>query len=623
MCGICGYVGTDVANTPIQRMVETLNHRGPDSSGVWEDLGVAIGHTRLAIIDLSDGGNQPMASDEGRYTLVFNGEIYNYRELRRELETQGEHFRSASDTEVLLLGYRRWSRGLLARLRGMFAFGIWDNHLRHLFLARDRIGIKPLFYAALEDGLVFASEIKALLHHPAVVRDLNPSAVHSYLTLGFIPGPETIFKGIRALMPGSYLEWCGGRLRTEQYWTPDFTATPLPEKEKDLVEELDVRLNDAVKTHLVADVPVGVFLSGGIDSSLIAALAQRLSPEPLRTFTIGFAGGGDERHFGRAVAAHIGSRHEERLVTPESVAQLPRLLWFLEQPLYDNSKLPTYLVSQFARAYVKVVLSGDGGDEPFVGYDWTRFAIAFPEFDFAWSPSGWQWAYQTGVRGLTKRLLYDVTHKGNSRYLRRMTVPRSLIHWLYTEEFADLAGRSEDGFFSDTLREAPVRDTRDRFPYTDLRIYLPEDVLFKVDRMSMANSLEVRVPLLDHNLLEWLLRLPFSMRFRRGHGKYLLRKVAARYLPPLILKPRKQGFTVPIERWLHSDLGGLVERVFKSQSFRDRGIIRPEAALTLLAMHQGKRFDLGHRIWCLLILEVWSRVWLDDRKAEDFQTLLD
>jgi len=623
MCGICGYVGTDIEATVVKGMVEILHHRGPDSSGIWHDNGAALGHTRLAIIDLSDAGGQPMTSPDGRYTLIFNGEIYNYRELRQELEQRSEQFRSTSDTEVLLLGYRQWGRELLTRLRGMFAFAVWDSHLQHLFLARDRIGIKPVFYAPLENGLVFASEIKALLLHPAVNQELNTSAVHSYLTLGFIPGPETIFKGVRALMPGCYVEWSNGKFRTERYWAPDFTGTPLSGREKDLVEELDVRLNDAVKAHLVADVPVGVFLSGGVDSSLVAAIAQRHTGEPLRTLTIGFAGGDDERHFARTVAAHIHSNHQERLVTPELVDQLPRLLWFLEQPLYDNSKLPTYLVSQFARENVKVVLSGDGGDEPFLGYDWTRFAVALPSLHLGWSPSGWQWAYQSGLCGLTKRLLYDLTHRGNSRYLRRMTVPQSLVHWLYTEKFSELIGSCEPAFLSETLRDAPVRDRRDRFPYADLRVYLPEDVLFKVDRMSMAHGLEVRVPLLDHHLLEWLLRLPFSMRYRRGYGKYLLRKVAARYLPSLILEPRKQGFTVPIGRWLRSELGEMVARVFSSQSFRDRGILRPEAALTLLAMHQSEQFDLGHRIWSLFMLEIWARVWIDKQTPEGTWISLD
>ena len=617
MCGICGYVGTDLDSHVLQKMVDILGHRGPDDSGYWQDSAAALGHTRLSIIDLTEAASQPMITDDGRYVIVFNGEIYNYRELRQELEQIGGSFQSTSDTEVILIGYRKWGREILHRLRGMFSFAIWDAQRQHLILARDRIGIKPLFYAPLANALVFASEIKAMLMHPKLTREMNPTAVNSYLTLGYIPGPDTIFKGVQALMPGCWLEWENGTLKTYQYWSPEFTSEPLADSEKDLVEQLDLWLNDAVRSHLVADVPVGVFLSGGVDSSLIAAIAQRHSPEPLRTYTIGFAGGGDERYFSRAVAAHIHSEHRERLVTPDLVEQLPRLLWHLEQPLFDNSILPTFLVSQFAKEEVKVVLSGDGADEPFAGYDWTRFALALPNLPRLWSPSGWQWAYQTGLGGLFKRFLYDAGHGENSRYLRRMTVSESLVNWLCTREFFQLLEEDPSQQYLDrVLHMAPVFDSRDRFLYADLRVYLPEDVLFKVDRMSMANGLEVRVPFLDHHLVEWVLRLPFSMRFRRAHGKYLLRKLAARYLPPVILKPRKQGFTVPMGRWLHGDLGAVVEELFSSKTFKQRGIIRPQAALALLAMHRSKRYELGHRIWSLVILEMWARVWLDGHKAD-------
>jgi asparagine synthase (glutamine-hydrolysing) len=610
-------VDTDLNGNILQMMVDTLGHRGPDDSGYWENSPAAVGHTRLAIIDLSNAARQPMTTQDGRYTIVFNGEIYNYRELRQELQQNGEPFQSASDTEVILMGYRKWGREVVHRLRGMFAFAIWDDRRQHLLLARDRIGIKPLFYAPLANTLVFASEIKALLIHPKLTREINQAAVNSYLTMGYIPGPDTIFRDIQALMPGCWLEWSSGTLRTRQYWAPDFASEPLSGSEEELVEELDQRLNDAVKAHLVADVPVGAFLSGGIDSSLVAAIAQRHSPEPLHTYTIGFAEGGDERHFARTVATHIHSQHRERLVTPELVNQLPLLLWYLEQPLFDNSILPTFLVSQFAREEVKVVLSGDGGDEPFAGYDWTRFALALPNFPRFWSPSGWQWAYQTGLGGLFKRFLYDAGHGENSRYLRRMTVSESLVNWLCTREFLQLLKENpSQQYFDRVLHMAPVFDSRDRFLYADLRVYLPEDVLFKVDRMSMANGLEVRVPFLDHHLVEWVLRLPFSMRFRRAHGKYLLRKLAARYLPPIILKPRKQGFTVPMGRWLHGDLGAVVEELFSSKTFKQRGIIRPQAALALLAMHRSKRYELGHRIWSLVILEMWARVWLDGHKAD-------
>lgn len=618
MCGICGYVSGGQELEIIEKMTRTLLHRGPDAMGCWEGSGVALGHTRLAIIDLSEAGSQPMATPDGRYQLVFNGEIYNFQEIRRELEGLGHTFKSSCDTEVILVGYARWGMQVLDRLQGMFAFAVWDNEYRRLLMARDRVGIKPLFYAQLPCGLVFASEIKAIFAHPAFRPQLSFSAIDAYLALGYVPGPDTIFDGIRALMPGCWLEWDGRRegsqVTTGSYWSPSFCRDVLEASEDELIDELDARLNDAVKSHLVADVPVGAFLSGGVDSSLVAAMAQRHTSEPIHTFTIGFSGGGDERPFARTVASHIGSHHHERPAEPDLVKLLPRLISHLEQPLFDNSILPTFLVSQLAREHVKVALSGDGGDEPFAGYEWTRYALALPHLPIpSWGVlKGWKWAYETGFPGQLKRLIHDVGHLEEASYLRRITVSQSLRHWLYTPSFAGrfVAGDPVDRMNA-VLRNAPVRDKRERFLHSDLCTYLPEDVLFKVDRMSMANSLEVRVPLLDHRLLEWVLRLPFHMRFRQGRGKYLLRKVASRYLPPSILKPRKQGFTIPVGRWLHGELGNSVQALFTSRAFVERGIILPQRALALLAMHRSGRFDLGHRIWSLVILELWAQIWLD------------
>lgn len=614
MCGICGYIGFKTDTSVLQIMTRSLIHRGPDDYGYWTKDGAALGHTRLAIIDLTKAARQPMITQDSRYVIVFNGEIYNYKEIRRELASDGEIFQSNSDTEVILLGYRKWGKQVLERLRGMFVFAIWDDYSRELFLARDRIGIKPLFYAPIPTGLVFASEIKAILAHPAFHRKMNPESVGSYFRLGYVPGPDTIFQGVRSMMPGFYMKWKRGALKLRQYWVPDFEQSSWRGNETDLIDELDEKLNDAVKSHLIADVPVGAFLSGGLDSSLVAAIAQKHGLEPLRTYTIGFSGGGDERDYARTVATYICSNHHERLITPDLVSQLPRLIWHLEQPLYDSSILPTYLVSQFAREKIKVVLSGDGGDEPFAGYDWTRFAISLPNLPKFWTPTGWQWAYQQGAGGALKKLSYDLCHGQNARYLRRMTVSNSLLNELYTSEFLDrLNNCPSRQYLESLLQKAPIRDKRDRFIYTDLCVYLPEDILFKVDRMSMANSLEVRVPLLDHRLLEWILRLPFSMRFRRTRGKYLLRKVASRYLPPVILKPRKQGFSVPVGRWLHGELGDLVAELFSSERFKLRGIVRPEAALELLAMHRSRRYELGHRIWSLVIFEIWARLYLDEK----------
>ena len=611
MCGICGYFEPQANASVLQAMVGSLSHRGPDGKGQWISQNAAFGHTRLAVIDLSEAASQPMRTLDDRYVIVFNGEIYNYRQLRDELQRVGENFRSESDTEVLLLGYRKWGGQLLDKIRGMFAFAIWDAYRKQLFLARDRIGIKPLFYAPFGKVLVFASEIKAILKHPAVDREINPAAVDSYLERGYVPGPDTIFKNIYALKPGCWLQYRENDLRIAQYWTPNFCRLPDQKNEAELIEELDQKLHDAVRSHLVADVPVGAFLSGGIDSSLVTAVAQKHVDKPIQTFTIGFTGGSDERVYAATAAKHIGSNHHEKLVTPDIVQKLPQLIKHLEQPLFDNSILPTYLVSRFARKEVKVVLSGDGGDEPFAGYDWTRLALSIPNLPFKWSPSGWSWAYQSGFSGLIKKLAHDIGSSGNDRYLRRISVSKALRQWLYTSEFCEQICDEQPADIEEFLRTAPVRDERERFIYADLCAYLPEDVLFKVDRMSMANSLEVRVPLLDERFLIWVLGLPFSMRYRHGYGKYLLRKLAARYLPLVILKPRKQGFTVPIGRWLRGELMDPVMRFFNSENVKRRGIVKPQAAIELLNMHRSNRYELGHRIWSLIVLEVWARVWLD------------
>ena len=617
MCGICGSIGFEVDHLWIDSALEALSHRGPDHAETWCGERVSLGHARLSIIDLSASGNQPMVTPDRRYIIVFNGEIYNYLDLRKALEREGDVFQSASDTEVVLLGYRRWGKTVLQRLRGMFAFAVWDNLTKKLLLARDRIGIKPLFYSQVANGLIFASEMKAIISHPNLEKKINHRAVDHYLSLGYVPGPETIFKNIFALPPGFQGEWKNKALHLRRYWIPNFRAPALQASEDDLIEELDQKLTDAVRSHLVSDVPVGVFLSGGLDSSLVAAIAQQHTDQALSTYSIGFEAGRDERNYARTVANHIHSNHRENLISMNWVDQLPHLQWHLEQPLFDNSILPTYLVSQFASKEVKVVISGDGGDEPFCGYDWTRYSLALPSLPEMWSPSGWRWAYRKGMGGALKKLIYDVCHGGNGRYLRRMRVSQRLIHELYTDEFLKKVGKTDDqnNFLDRVLQAAPVRDRRDRFIYADFSTYLPEDILTKVDRMSMANSLEVRVPLLDHHFIEFVLTLPFRMRFRHGRGKYLLRKLAERYLPPSILKPRKQGFTVPLSNWLKSDLGDKIAGLFRSESFKERGIIRPESALKLLSLNRSNQYDLSYRIWSLVVLEAWARVWLD---GEDY-----
>jgi len=605
MCGLAGYVGRG-SEAELSAMTQALRHRGPDASGIWFGERVGLAHARLSIQDLSEAGSQPMSSDGAH--LSFNGEIYNAPSLRKQLIKAGHAFRGHSDTEVILRGYLQWGKAVIARLSGMFALAIWDEARKSMLLARDRVGIKPLFYAEHEHGLVFGSEIKAIFIHAAIEKNINLSMIDAYLALGYVPRPDTIFEGVHMLSPAHMLLWQGGRCMLEEYWRlPD--SESVQGSEEDLVDELEQRLNDVVESHLLADVEIGAFLSGGVDSSLICAMAARKLDQPLHTFTIGFEGGGDERSWARIVADHIGSSHREHVADLDLVEKLPQLLHHLEQPLFDNSILPTFLVSQIASEQVKVVLAGDGGDEPFFGYDWTRRALSLPRLLPTLPFSGWKWAYRTGKTGLAQRALFDTSHSENERYLRRITTSQTFRHSLYTEEYRTL------------LSEDPVRKLVDslmscggdaRFSRTDFSWYLPEDVLFKVDRMSMAHGLEVRVPLLDHGLLEWEMSLPAGMRFRHGRGKYLLRKVAARYLPPAILEPRKQGFTIPVGHWLRGDLGRWAEALFTSTAFTRRGIFKSKRMLDLLRMHQSGKYELGHRIWSMIVLEMWFRCWVDE-----------
>src|SRR5437667_134797 len=393
MCGLGGYVGNG-SERVLDAMTKLLVHRGPDAQGTWVGHGVGLAATRLAILDLSPAGNQPMGDASSGVYVAFNGEIYNFETLRTELMSNGHAFHSRSDTEVLLRGYREWEDSILARLRGMFAFAIWDEPRRQLFLARDRLGIKPLFYAQVPNGLVFASEIKALFAHPSLAVQLDPAAVDDYLALGYVPSPRTIFRGVHALPPAHWLRWRAGGLETGRYWRPDFREPVLSGREDDLLDELDARLNDAVRSHLLADL--------------------------------------------------------------------------------------------LAREHVKVVLSGDGGDEPFAGYDWTRWALVLPSLPLAPVGGGWEWAYRTGTIGLLQRLYYDLSHRAEERYVRRMIASGAFRRWLYTPGYREQIGRDAEDGLRGLLREAPVRDPREALLHADLLGFLPEEILFKVDRMSMA-----------------------------------------------------------------------------------------------------------------------------------------
>ena len=622
MCGIAGIVnltGRPVDEALLRAMTAVQAHRGPDGEGIVCRGGAGLGHRRLAIIDLATG-DQPMASDDGAIQIVFNGEIYNFRELRRELESRGARFATTSDTEVILRAYETDGPACVTRLRGMFAFAILDERARRLFLARDRAGIKPLVYAWDGQRLLFASEIKGILEDPGVPRELDWDALGDYLTYHYVPAPRTIFKAIRKLPPAStlLLPLEGGEPVVSRYWSlrfaPDARVT-----EQEWIERLRAELADAVQSHMVSDVPIGAFLSGGVDSSTVVALMAQASSAPIRTFSIGFDEADfDELRFARQVAARYGTDHYELVVKPNALEVLPKLAWHFDEPFADSSAIPTYYVSKITREHVTVALSGDGGDENFAGYRRYAQALALHErldsgtgrlarplcrLASALLPTGapgQAWAGLLGV-GPLERYFRLVT------YQRRETLRR-----LLSDEFADLARSAADpAVFSRLASEAGAPDYVSTLQHIDIATYLPDDILAKVDRTSMAVSLESRVPLLDHRLMELVATIPSGFKLRGGTGKYLLKRAMANDLPPEILTRKKMGFGVPLGAWFRRELRDMTRDAAGAAGAAARHLPRTSEVDTLLATHDAGRRDCSARLWSLICFELWMRQWVD------------
>ncbi len=637
MCGICGIVAHTLEpgkedHALLNRMTDRLRHRGPDRAGVlfrvtpggW----CGLGHRRLSVIDLSGAADQPMTNEDGTVRVVFNGEIYNYRELTRELTARGHRFKSLSDTEVLVHLYEEIGDDCARRLNGMFAFAIWDEPRRRLLMARDHMGIKPLYYALAGGDLYFASEIKALLCVPQLSRDIDFQALDAYFTYGFIPGPRTLFQNIRCLPPATCLIFENGVMRQKTFWSLDRgPGWRLPENE--IAERLWELLCAAVKRQMVSDVPLGAFLSGGIDSSSLVAAMSQVSDSPLKTFSLGYDGEpGDELAYAGAVARHCNTDHRELRVAPDGVGMLPKLLWHLDAPFFDNSIIPTYSISRMARSEVTVALSGDGGDELFGGYEWTRrhqYRALYRRLPQhlrkpidRMMPAGMRLSDEYGLSRLSKarRFLLDLSNTAEFGFRRRTTVSAAFRSRMYSEGLKnELDGFDAAGDQHRFFVEAPVRDERDAMLYADMMSYLPDDCLFKVDRMSMAHGLEVRVPFLDRELVEFAARIPFDLKIKGFTSKYILKRAAARHLPDSILKQRKQGFTVPMASWLRNGLGDLAERILLGESLQRRGLFSRNRLKWMLAEHRSGRQALGHRIWGLVVFETWAKLYLDARVA--------
>ncbi len=623
MCGIVGVVAAPGGALPEEAVGRAMNaaitHRGPDDEGLYRDGQAMIGMRRLSIIDLA-GGHQPVHNEDGTIQAVFNGEIYNFRERRAELEARGHRFYTSSDTEVIVHGYEEWGEDCFARLDGMFGIALWDTRKRVMVLARDRFGEKPLFYAEENGRLLFASELKSLLAVPGFRPALSPDAVRAYVTFGYVPTPGSIFAGVRKLPPGHLARWADGRLETRPYHqlslTPKHTLSE-PEAE----ERLAALLDGAVKSRLVADVPFGAFLSGGLDSSVVVALMSRHLSTPVRTFSIGFKEAAyNELSDARRVANHLGTEHHELVVEPDAVDLLHQLVWYLDEPFADASAVPTYLVAKLARQHVKMVLTGDGGDEAFAGYDrylrflaLERLAALKPAAATAAALVG-RWL--PGPRGYRLgRIAERLRLPFPDSYLSGVALTRADMAEQILGEAARPRPGAHYGQLAALARATTGLGPLDRCVAIDFASYLPDDILVKLDRMAMANSLEGRSPFLSPAVVDFAVRLPTGLRVRARRGKHLLRRVAARWLPPEVLQKPKQGFGIPLGQWFRGPLKELAADVFASQPFRERGLLQAPAAQGYLERHLRGEADYGELLWLMISLELWARRFVDGRGA--------
>jgi asparagine synthase (glutamine-hydrolysing) len=624
MCGIAGIVGAESGfladAAEVHRMCQTIVHRGPDDEGIYAEGPAALGMRRLSIIDLSTG-HQPIHNEDGSLWIVFNGEIYNFPELRAELEAQGHRFYTNTDTEAIVHAYEQHGADCVQKLRGMFAFALWDRRHRRLFLARDRFGKKPLYYAVSEGRLLFGSEIKALLAAAPELAEVDPNGVLSFFYFGYIPDPLTAFKRIRKLAPGHWLEFSEGRIRTAKYWELPRHGVYNPESEGECLEELEQRLAEAVRVRLVSDVPLGALLSGGVDSSLVVALMARASSRPVQTFSIGFSNADfNETDYARVVAHRFGAQHRELIIDPQIEETVHALTRSLEEPFGDSSMVPTYHVCRLARQHVTVALAGDGGDELFAGYD--RYKTHLGRRMMRPFLPGLGMLYRkcihpripTGWRG--RRFLYNLSLPGSERYLDGVSIlpAGERDRSIFSDEYLAWADRQSSPYewFRAHLAESPATDALSELQYLDAKTYLSGDILTKVDRMSMATSLEVRAPFLDHEFAEWAAQLSPKWKLRASEPKYILKKLAERLgIPKHVIYRRKQGFSMPLVHWFRqSPSPALLEMLNEARTI-DRGYFSPKGLRQRLSEHRAGRRDHAWELWHLIIFELWHRNFLE------------
>jgi asparagine synthase (glutamine-hydrolysing) len=632
MCGICGKVSLNshepIDDRLIHNMADVLKHRGPDDSGIYvsrlQNAQIGLGHMRLSIIDLSEAGHQPMSNEDNSMWIVFNGEIYNFQDLRKGLESKGHVFRSRSDTEVILHLYEDMGADCVNELRGMFAFAIWDEKKQRLLLARDRVGKKPLNYAVKNRSLIFGSEIKSILRDPVIRPEVDIGAMDLYLTYGYIPYPQTIFSGIKKLPPAHILIWEKGEIRLRRYWELSY-------KNKIKMDEIECRerilelLTEATKIRLVSDVPLGAFLSGGIDSSAVVAIMSRLTVHPVKTFSIGFENESfNELKYAKRIAKLFNTDHREYIVSADALEVLPKLIWHFNEPFADSSAIPAYYISKITREQVTVALNGDGGDESFAGYK--RYAAGKIASIYRFIPASIR---KNFIRPFIQRMPESTRKQDLTKYIKRFisadesSQEKRYACWmsifdnnlkgnLYSKE---LNGRLKNadswGYLCGIYGQSDAMNFIDATLFVDIMTYLPGDLLVKMDITSMANSLEARSPFLDHKLMEFAASIPPSLKLRGMTTKYILKKSLSKILPGEILYRRKQGFGVPVGDWFRNKLRNYAFETLLSEKCIKRGYFRKETVEGMLAEHVSGKIDHGQRIWCLINLELWHNMFID------------
>jgi len=631
MCGICGKLEFNpeakVDPNLVRRMADAIAHRGPDDDGYFVKDQVGLGFRRLSIIDLS-GGHQPLSNEDGSIRIVFNGEIYNYLQLRADLTSKGHIFRTESDTEVIVHLFEEYGRDCVQKLRGMFAFAIWDSNHKSLFLARDRVGIKPLYYYLGRNFLSFASEMKAILVDPSVRREVDPSIIDRFLTYYYVPGPQTLLRNFFKLEPGHWLVVQDGEIQIKRYWDLDFQPTEDNESAESLEQQVVNLLDESVQLHMISDVPVGFLLSGGVDSTAMMSLASQKTDKPISSYTIGFSHPGvvDERPFARMAAERFGSKHYEVSITAREFASfLPEYVWYMEEPVCEPASVALYYVSKLARQYVKVLISGEGGDEAFGGYHNYRNMFWLETAKKALGP----------LRSTARRAMELIGNVSNSRilkkyaplmntdlddhYLSRTSSPYQYFNRTpFTVYSAEMSRRVDKLRSSEVTRALLSSRSGDgpleKMLYVDTKTWLPDDLLIKADRMTMANSLELRVPFLDHKLLEFAARLPRNQKVRGWKMKYLLKKAMEKYVPKEILDRRKVGFPNPSASWLAHDLKDMVAGILLDSKSISRGYFRKEALEDLIASNS-RTIRCTGEVFSLVVLELWHRTFADHQEA--------